>query len=57
MAQMKRQVWGQLDADRTSALEETNALMAQSLRRPDFKEGVQSFVEKRDPNFEPVTGD
>ncbi len=57
MAQMKRQVWGQLDMDRTSGLEESNALMAQSLKRPDFKEGVQSFVERRDPNFEPVTGD
>ena len=31
--------------------------MRESLRRTDFKEGVQSFVEQRDPNFEPVVAD
>ncbi|MFT7647434.1 MAG: enoyl-CoA hydratase/carnithine racemase [Candidatus Poriferisodalaceae bacterium] len=51
MAQMKRQVWSQLDQDRTAALDETNEIMRESLRRPDFKEGVASFVERRDPNF------
>ena len=56
MAQIKRQVWNQLDMGRTDSLGETNAIMAESLKRPDFKEGVQSFVERRDPNFEPVTG-
>ena len=55
MAQIKRQVWGQLDEARSDALEESNALMRESLTRPDFKEGVQSFVEQRDPNFEPVS--
>ena len=55
MAQIKRQVWGQLDEARSDALEESNALMGESLTRPDFKEGVQSFVEQRDPNFEPVS--
>ncbi|WP_419839332.1 enoyl-CoA hydratase [Candidatus Poriferisodalis sp.] len=57
MAQIKRQVWGQLDQARSDALEESNALMRESLRRTDFKEGVQSFVEQRDPNFEPVVAD
>ena len=55
MAQIKRQVWGQLDMERDGSLEESNALMRESLTRPDFKEGVQSFVEQRDPNFEPVS--
>ncbi|WP_419944480.1 enoyl-CoA hydratase [Candidatus Poriferisodalis sp.] len=55
MAQIKSQVWSQLDMERTDALEESNALMRESLRRPDFKEGVQSFVEQRDPNFESVS--
>ena len=57
MAQIKGQVWSQLDMERSEALDESNALMRESLRRPDFKEGVQSFVEQRDPNFEPVVAD
>ncbi|MEC8923338.1 MAG: enoyl-CoA hydratase-related protein [Actinomycetota bacterium] len=56
MAQMKHQVWSQMDMARTEALNESNQIMAQSLKRPDFKEGVASFVEKRDPSFESVTG-
>ncbi len=56
MAQMKRQVWGQLDMSRDDALKQSNAIMADSLKRPDFKEGVASFMDRRDPNFEPVTG-
>ena len=55
MAQMKNQIWSQLDMARTESLEESNRVMAESLKRPDFKEGVASFVEKRDPSFEPVT--
>lgn len=55
MAQMKQQVWSQMDMARTEALTESNQVMAQSLKRPDFKEGVASFVEKRDPSFEPVS--
>jgi enoyl-CoA hydratase/carnithine racemase len=38
------------------ALAETNQLMNESLRRPDFKEGVASFVEKRPPDFAPFSG-
>ncbi len=56
MAQMKRQVWGQLDMSRDDALSQSNKVMVESLKRPDFKEGVQSFVDRRDPNFEPITG-
>ena len=27
-----------------------------SLRKPDFKEGVASYLEKRPPDFAPFTG-
>ena len=34
------------------AMKETNALMAESLSRSDFREGVRSFIEKRPPEFD-----
>jgi enoyl-CoA hydratase/carnithine racemase len=36
------------------AMKETNAWMAESLDREDFKEGVRSFIEKRPPSFKRV---
>ena len=55
MAVIKAQVWNHYDLSLSEALVDTNALMARSLRRPDFKEGVASFVEKRSPDFAGVT--
>jgi enoyl-CoA hydratase/carnithine racemase len=50
-AVMKAQIYG----DYTRTLPEAEAqavlLMASSFTRPDFKEGVSSFMEKRPPNF------
>jgi enoyl-CoA hydratase/carnithine racemase len=37
-------------------VDEANRLMAESFSRSDFAEGVRSFVERRQPKFEPVTG-
>jgi enoyl-CoA hydratase/carnithine racemase len=56
MKVMKYQVWNHLEMGLDEALADSNGLMVESLRRPDFKEGVQSFVDKRDPDFAPVTG-
>lgn len=54
MAAMKLQVYRHLDAGFERAVAESNELMAESLRGPDFPEGVASFVERRVPNFPPL---
>ena len=56
MAVMKQQVYTHPSMPIGEALAESNELMRASLRRPDFKEGVASFVEKRRPDFAPYTG-
>jgi len=48
---MKRQVYSRLHSELGPAMEESIQLMRESFGRPDFKEGVQSFLEKRPPNF------
>ncbi len=53
MASIKQQVYRHYELDLAPALEETNQLMAASLKEPDFREGVASFVEKRAPRFAP----
>lgn len=56
MAVVKHQMYNHPMMAVGEALAESNKLMRESLRRPDFKEGVSSFVEKRPPNFAPYTG-
>lgn len=51
MAVMKRQVWERLESELDPSLRESVELMVQSFERPDFKEGVQAFLEKRPPKF------
>jgi len=52
---MKRQVWRHLNRDLAEAMAETTRWTEESLARPDFKEGVASFVEKRPPRFAKVS--
>lgn len=51
---MKRQVYKHLNSQLGEAMKESNQWLEESLKRPDFKEGVTSFIEKRPPNFNPV---
>jgi enoyl-CoA hydratase/carnithine racemase len=54
MAAMKSQIYAALDQDLPTALSRANDLMMESFQRPDFAEGVASFVERRAPEFPPV---
>jgi enoyl-CoA hydratase/carnithine racemase len=48
---MKRQVYQNLTDSLGDAERESIRLMIESFDRPDFKEGVASFLEKRNPGF------
>ena len=48
---MKAQVYRHLNMELGEAWQESNELMAASLKRDDFKEGVRSFMERRPPEF------
>ena len=48
---MKRQVYQQLTRELGPSEKEAVRLMVESFGRPDFKEGVTSFLEKRPPRF------
>lgn len=56
LAVMKRQVYEQLHAGLGAAELDAQRLMRESFARPDFREGVRSFVEKRPPQFPRITG-
>ncbi len=48
---MKRQVYQQLTRELGPSEKEAIQLMVESFDRPDFREGVSSFLEKRPPRF------
>jgi enoyl-CoA hydratase/carnithine racemase len=56
MAVMKRQVYEHTQRGLGAAEAESQRLMVESFGRPDFGEGVRSFLEKRPPRFDRVTG-
>ena len=54
MSVMKRQVYADYGKDVATASRDALRLMQESFGRPDFKEGVQSFLQKRQAEFPPV---
>ena len=55
MAAMKRQVYADYDRTLPETVEDANRLMLESFAAPDFAEGVQSFLDRRSPNFVPIS--
>jgi enoyl-CoA hydratase/carnithine racemase len=56
MASMKRQVYADLERGLSAATTAADELMMQSFTAADFVEGVQSFVERREPQFAALGG-
>ena len=56
MAVIKRQVYQELHRGLGEAERDSQRLMAESFGRPDFAEGVTSFLDKRDPRFPRLGG-
>jgi enoyl-CoA hydratase/carnithine racemase len=52
---MKQQIYRQLNMPLGEAMGETQRLMDESVKWPDFKEGLASFVERRQPGFRRIT--
>jgi enoyl-CoA hydratase/carnithine racemase len=52
---MKAQVWGDLERTYAESLSMGVRLMHASFQRPDFGEGVKSYVERRPPAFARIT--
>jgi enoyl-CoA hydratase/carnithine racemase len=57
MATIKAEIYRHWNMDLAPSVKEANELMVRSFGFPDFKEGVQSFVQKRNPDFESLPGE
>ncbi|WP_067178179.1 enoyl-CoA hydratase-related protein [Microtetraspora niveoalba] len=54
MATIKRQVWDDWERSLDESRDRAVRLMRESFGRPDFAEGVASFLERRPPAFRPL---
>ena len=57
MAMIKHQVLTDLDADYASATRRAYRAMAYLADQPDFREGMDSYLDKRQPDFRPLPGE
>jgi enoyl-CoA hydratase/carnithine racemase len=55
MAAIKHQVYADLEQGLAASTADALVQMERSFERPDFGEGVESFVERRPPRFPPLT--
>jgi len=55
MREIKTQLWQQAWGSLADNVRDANARMVASFDRPDFKEGVDSYLEKREPKFSGVS--
>ena len=55
LAVIKRQVYGDALREAADASQRSEHLMHESMKRPDFIEGITAFFEKRPPNFPPLS--
>lgn len=55
MAVIKRQAYGDASRDIVTATADAEALMWEALPRPDVREGIVSFLQKRPPQFPSLT--
>lgn len=54
---IKGQVWNDLNGTLLEAYDRAGGLMAAAFEGEDFKEGLKSWQEKREPAFAPLSGD
>jgi enoyl-CoA hydratase/carnithine racemase len=54
LSTIKRQIHSDLQRNLSDALHEADRLMLRSFTEPDFNEGVNSFLERREPRFAPL---
>lgn len=57
MAVIKHQLYADLEQGLSPSSADAVEHMEQSFERPDFREGVESFVERRPPDFPPLGGE
>ncbi|MGE3141843.1 MAG: enoyl-CoA hydratase-related protein [Hyphomonadaceae bacterium] len=57
LAVIKAQVYAHWNVSLMEAAQETNRLMKEAVDHPDAAEGVNSFVERRAPRYQPWTGE
>jgi enoyl-CoA hydratase/carnithine racemase len=57
MATIKAEIYRHWNMELAPSVKEANELMVRSFSFKDFPEGVNSFVERRNPDFEPLPSD